>query len=319
MDEPRVSVVIPTFNRADLVLECLASLERQQVPMEIIVVDDGSTDGTGEQITAAHPRVRVPRLERNSGFAIATNTGIRAARAEWVLLLNNDVTLAEDCIARMLAAAAREHADMVAPLILWRDSPEQIYSRGDRVRRNGRPGAIGFRESLRAGISSEEPFGVSAACGLYHRRVFDTVGLLAEDFVAYFEDADLCFRARLAGLRAAVAGDAVAWHIGSASIAGNTWWRSAQCYRNHALLVLRNMPWPLLWKYRRVLRAERRHQFRMMFNAARAKFGAVRAVMLSLRYTAWLLLSLPRAILQRRHIQRLRSVSLEDLDTLLRD
>jgi GT2 family glycosyltransferase len=153
---------------------------------------------------------------------------------------------------------------------------------------------------------------------MYHRRIFDAVGLLEESFVAYFEDADLCFRARLAGFDAIVVPEAVAYHIGSASIADNTWWRSAQCFRNHALLVLRNMPGTLLWKHAGAILRERRHQRRMMFSALRAQFGGAKALAISAYYMAWLALSMPRALAQRRAIQRKQNIHVDALQALLR-
>lgn len=316
---PRVSVVIPTWNRCGLVLECLASLQAQDVEMEIVVVDDGSTDNTAQQVSERVPQVRLVQMAHNSGFAKAANAGIRAAHADWVLLLNNDVTLAPDCLPRMLAAAEREHADMVAPLLLWRDEPEKVYSAGDRIGINGRPEAIGFREDMATLLAQplEPPFGISAACGLYHRRVLDRVGLMEESFVAYFEDADLAFRARLGGFKPMVETGAVAYHIGSASIAGNTWWRSAQCYRNHALLLLRCMPWRLITRYWRSILRERRHQRRMMFSAARAQHGTARALWVCAKYMAWLCASAPRAMMQRARIQALRQVDVDAVDSLL--
>jgi len=313
-----VSVVIPTWNRADLVLECLDSLSRQtHAPSEVIVVDDASTDDTAARVRAAHPHVRVIALENNSGFARAANAGIREAKGDWVLLLNNDVTLDPALLEHMLAQAASTGVTMVAPLLLWRDEPHRIYSAGDRLCANGRPEAIGFR-ALRADFAFDEsPFGVTAACGLFHRSVFEAAGWLEEDFVAYFEDADLCCRARLAGHRAALAPDAVAWHVGSASIQGNTWWRSAQCYRNHALLVVRIFPAALIAKHWRALLRERRHQRLMCFRAARAQFGAWRAAWITLRYACWMLASLPAAWHARRKIQAQRKLRVDDLDALL--
>lgn len=306
---PLVSVVIPTWNRADLVLECLDSLSRQtHAPIEIIVVDDASTDDTLARVHARYPEVALIPRTRNGGFARAANDGVRAAKGTWILMLNNDVTVEADLVERMLARAEESSATMIAPLLLWRDDPQKIYSAGDRIRQDGRPEAIGFRQE-REGFEIAEPaFGVSAACGLYHRDIFDNLGAFEESFVAYFEDADLCFRARLAGHQAAVAMDVVAYHIGSASIHANTWWRSAQCYRNHALLVTRNFPTAVLLRRLPAILRERRHQRAMMFRAARAQFGALHAAWIALHYMAWLAASLPRAVAQRLKIQRLRSV-----------
>ncbi len=313
-----LSVVIPTFNHSSLLRDCLAWLV-PQLPKdsEVIVVDDASTEDIAAALAEDFAMVRVVRLNRNRGFAVAANTGIRATTGEWVLLLNNDVTLAPDCIARMMVAVKENEADMAAPLLLWRDDPTTIYSAGDQICLDGRPEAIGFRTPREGFDFTASPFGVTAACGLYHRRVFETVGLLEESFVAYFEDADLSFRARLAGFRAIVVPEAVAWHVGSASIQQNTWWRSAQCYRNHALLVVRCFPWSLLLRNLDAITHERAHQRGMMFSSARAHGGALMATLVTLRYMAWLAVSLPQAILQRRRIQRCRSITNDDLMQLL--
>jgi GT2 family glycosyltransferase len=313
-----ISVVIPTYNRRDLIERCLDSLALQtHDDIEIIVVDDGSTDATTELVASRYPRARVERLPRNSGFAAAANAGLRAARGAWVLLLNNDVTMEPDCIARMLETAKRTGADIVAPLILWDDDRARIYSAGDRMRKDGRPEPIGFRQPRADFAPPEFIFGATAACGLFRRDIFDTVGLLDESFGAYFEDSDLCFRARLAGFRAALAIGAVAYHIGSASQSGRTWWRSAQCYRNHALLVEKSMPDVLREKQRALIAAERRHQRMRLWTSARAELGTLRAVGVALRYALSLQRALPAARRARTTIQAAARVTPHELDTWL--
>lgn len=316
----RVSIVIPTWNRRDLLAECLQALSAQTLQdFETIVVDDASTDDTAAFVREEYPAIRLTRLESNRGFAAAVNTGILLARGEWILLLNNDVTLAPDCLERLLAGAAAADADMVAPLILWRDEPDRVYAAGDRILPNGRPESIGFRASLDDFQLPARIFGVSAAAGCYRRAIFDTAGLLDERFIAYFEDADLCFRARLAGFKAALVPEARAWHVGSASIAGRTWWRSAQCHRNHALLVLKNIPVALLLRFGPAIFAERLHQTRMLFSSSRAAFGAARA--LAVLAQSWLSLwrRIPGTLWERRHVQRMRRLSVSAVRALLED
>jgi len=315
-----VSVVIPTYNRRDLVERCLDSLALQtHDDIEIIVVDDGSTDGTAELVASRYPHARMERLPRNGGFAVAANAGIRAARGAWVLLLNNDVTMEPDCIARMLATAEQASSDIVAPMILWDDDRARIYSAGDRMRKDGRPEPIGFRQPREGFTPPEFIFGATAACGLFRREVLDTVGLLDESFGAYFEDSDLCFRARLAGFRAALAAEAVAYHIGSASQGGRTWWRSAQCCRNHALLVEKNMPEALRAKHHALIAAERRHQSERLWSSARAELGTLRAVGVALRYALSLKRALPAARRARTTIQAAARVTPDEMDTWLSD
>lgn len=316
---PSVSVVIPTWNRCDLATACLESVARQTyVPHEVLVVDDGSTDDTAVEIGRRFPSVKVLRLERNQGFAVAVNHGIRAATGDFIFLLNNDMTLDPECIERLVATVSRTCAAMIAPLVLWRDRPEHIYSAGDRILTNGRPESIGFR-ALRSGFAPPSfIFGVSAGAGMFSRSLFARVGLLDESFTAYFEDADLCFRARLAGFTAALCPEAIAYHIGSASLTGRTWWRARQCFRNHALLVIKNMPGPVLLRFLPRILRERLHQARRCFSASRAAFGALRALMVLIGASISLWAALPKAVRARYGIQRVRVLSSREVTQLLR-
>ena len=316
--QKRLSVIIPTWNRHDLALACLRSLAEQTFQnIEIILVDDGSTDGTREIVAREFPNVRVVRLPENQGFCKAVNAGLRQATGDLVLLLNNDMTLKADFLEQLVAAADASDAAVFAPLVLWRDDPTTIYSAGDLQRANGRPESIGFRQPREGFSFPKQIFGVSAGAGLYRREVFDRVGVLDDRFIAYFEDSDLSFRARLAGYRAQFVPSAVAYHIGSASITGREWWRTRQCYRNHALLLLKNMPLALVFRHAAPIAAERLHQARRLFSAARAEYGAARAALCL--FDAWLsiLRQVPHTLAERRRIQRMRIVSINDLEASL--
>ncbi len=315
---PALTIVIPTYNGTGLLRECLSSLDIQTFDdFELLVVDDGSEEDIEGFAAAEFPPARVIRLPENKGFAAAVNAGLRETRTDCVMLLNNDMTLEAECIEKLMHALEEGPAAMVAPLVLWKDDPETIYSAGDRIRKNGRPESIGFR-CPREGFEFSEPvFGVSAGAAVYRREVFERCGLLDERFVAYFEDADLSFRARLAGFEAACVPDAVAYHVGSASQHGKTWWRSRQCYRNHALLVLKNMPLGLMIRYAPLILRERLHQARMLLSSARAEFGLVRALFEWVRAWVEIVELLPHALGARRHRMRTRAISDADLAELL--
>ncbi len=314
-----LTIVIPTYNGRDLLRECLASLDAQSFSdFEVLIVDDGSEEDIEAFVAAEFPNARVIRLSQNAGFAAAVNTGLRELKTECVMLLNNDMCLEAECIEKLMGALEDGPAAMVAPLVLWKDEPETIYSAGDRIRRNGRPESIGFR-CPREGFEFSEPvFGVSAGAAVYRREVFEKCGLLDERFVAYFEDADLGFCARLAGFEAACVPDAVAYHVGSASQHGKTWWRSRQCYRNHALLVLKNMPLAILIRYAPLILCERLHQARMLLSSARAEFGLVRALFEWVRAWVEIVELLPHALGARWHGMRTRAISDADLAELLK-
>ncbi len=314
----KISIIIPTWNRSGLVADCLRTLEAQTFrDFEAVVVDDGSTDGTAECVARDFTWARLLRLPENRGFAQAVNAGIAEARGDWLFLLNNDMTLEPDCLERLLAGAEAANAHMAAPLVLWRDTPDVVYSAGDLQCANGRPESAGFRVPRAEFTAPPRVFGVSGGAGLIQRAVFERVGLLDTRFVAYFEDADLCFRARMAGYDAVFVGDAVAYHIGSASLAGRAWWRSVQCCRNHTLLVLKNFPAALLARHAGKVLRECAHQRRRCFSALRTDFGAARALVRTLAVDAALPGLLPHILRERRRAQARRVLTLAALDALL--
>ena len=315
-----LTIIIPTFNRCDLLGECLTSIgEQSGVAIKALVVDDGSTEDVTGYLKKNFMGVRVIRHERNRGFAATVNVGLREVDTPYVMLLNNDMTLEPDCIERMMKAMKELDVDMIAPLVVWKDDPQTIYSAGDRIRVNGRPESYGFRAPRRGFVFPSEVFGVSAGAAIYKKSVFDKIGLLDERFVAYFEDADWCFRARLAGFTAGLAPEAVARHVGSASQSGATWWRTRQCYRNHALLVLKNMPAGLMFRNIISIKLEILHQTRRVISSARAEFGFARALLVWQKAMwEWTLL-VPYALMARFRMRKLRTLSTADIAALLSD
>lgn len=320
MSDPRLSIVVPTWNRRDLVLTCLASIAAQGVSeVEIIVVDDGGTDDAAEAVGAAYPDVRVIRRERNGGFAQAVNTGIAAAQAPLIMLLNNDATLATGCLATLISYMdAHPEIAIAGPLMLMAEEPGRVYAAGDRIRTNGRPESIGFRMAADVVDFSEAPFGLTAGAAIYRRALFDAIGRFDERFGSYFEDADLCFRARLAGFDCALVREAAVLHEGSASIGDRLWRRTRQCHRNHVLLVLKNMPAPLLARHGAAILAEHLCGLGRVFEAARCHRGAVFALRETIRVEAEVICLLPYALGARRAIQRSRTVSGAALARMLR-
>ncbi|MDZ4861566.1 MAG: glycosyltransferase family 2 protein [Candidatus Hydrogenedentes bacterium] len=318
MSELSLTVVVPTWNKVGLLAACLHSLELQSCPPDaIIVVDDRSTEDVQGRIAAAFPRVRVIRLEVNSGFCRAVNTGMRATSGSHVLLLNNDMTLERDCIERLMYAAERSPATLLTPLVLFESQRDVIYSAGDRVRVDGRPESIGHRVSRDVFTLPSRIFGVTGGAALIPREVFDHIGLFDERFIAYFEDADFCMRARLAGFDAALVPDAIAYHVGSASLGGKTWWRSRQCFRNHALLVAKNFPRQVLLRNGAAILRECFHQARMLVSSARSEFGMLRALGIMAGTIGDMLALVPHAARERARIQRTRLISPERVAELL--
>jgi GT2 family glycosyltransferase len=254
--DPGVSVVIPNWNGLRWLPECLRSLAAQTRPaQEVIVVDNGSRDGSLEHLRDEHPGVRVLAQDRNTGFAYAANRGIEAASGEMVALINTDVVLSPDWLQRMAAAlASQPAAAAVAGKMLSIDDPGRIYDAGDVLRRDGACDQRGrFGPDDGRFDAPGEVFGACAGAALYRRAAVIGAGGFDERFFAYLEDVDLALRLRLRGWTCAYE-PATCRHAGEGSsgqLAGGHWPLVA---RNTIVLVVKAFPvrWAGLVVYRQL-------------------------------------------------------------------
>lgn len=217
--EGSVSVIVPCWNGRQWLPELLDSVAAQTVaPGEVIVVDNGSTDGSLQYLRSHHPDVVVIDLGRNTGFAHAVNHGFAAATGSYVALLNTDIVLATDWIARMTAALdAAPGAAAAACKMLQLDQPDRVYDAGDVLRRDGACEQRGrFGRDDGRWDAEGEVFGACAGAALYRRSAVTAVGGFDERYFAYIEDVDLSLRLRLAGWGCRYV-PVVAWHAGEGS------------------------------------------------------------------------------------------------------
>jgi N-acetylglucosaminyl-diphospho-decaprenol L-rhamnosyltransferase len=219
---PRVSVVIATHDGRELLAACLRSLaEQRYAPLEIVVVDGDSSDGTRELLRSEHPNVVVVHASGNPGFAAACNLGVSAALGEYLLLLNNDTTLEPDAIGQLMRVALRSPRRLAAVNAMTRraDLPAVIDSLGNvsGMRGFGAPryaGFVDFGQFARDG----ELFSASFTAVLIPRLAWEAVGPLDERYGYYYEDVDWSLRARMGGLHVLPAPHALVYHEGSASV-----------------------------------------------------------------------------------------------------
>jgi GT2 family glycosyltransferase len=227
---PLVVAVVLNWNRREETLACLDALARSTHPaLQVVVVDNGSEDGTADAVAAAHPRVDVVRSEVNLGFAGGNNLGLARARAlgaEQVLVLNNDVEVEPDTVATLAAAAQRlPRAGALNPKILFADPPGHIWFAGasfdPRRGYNGRQRGYGRPD----GPELDGLWETGRSCGaamLVPRAALDLVGDFDEELFLYSEDTDWSLRALAAGLRLYVVAEARVTHLVSASAGGES-------------------------------------------------------------------------------------------------
>jgi N-acetylglucosaminyl-diphospho-decaprenol L-rhamnosyltransferase len=210
------AVYIPHFNGFARLETALLSLREQTRPIGVVVVDNGSSDGSPELLRERFPDVGLVELERNLGFGSALNRAIAERPADPVLLLNNDVECEPRFVDAMLEAADGG-AEMVAGVLLQEAAPELIDSAGVIADRT----LMGFDylhgEPLAALEGAAPPLGPTGGAALYRLDAFRAVGGFDERIFLYYEDLDLALRLRAAGARCALAPAARAIHAYSAS------------------------------------------------------------------------------------------------------
>ncbi|MCY3802325.1 MAG: glycosyltransferase family 2 protein [Chloroflexi bacterium] len=243
---PKVSIAIVNFNGEALLRKNLPDVLRQDYQdFEIIVVDNGSTDGSVKLLEEEFPEVRVVRLEQNAGFAAGVNRAIESSNGDYVATLNNDARPNPDWLSN-LVTFAEENADfgMIASKMVFDHDPAIINSAGISLDLAG----IAWDRMVgdRGGGPSREIFGPSAGAALYRRRLFDDVGGFDESFFAYLEDVDLAWRARLAGWRCWYVATAAVRHEHSATAIEGSPFKNFHLGRNKILSILKNYPFPQL-------------------------------------------------------------------------
>lgn len=212
--KPLASVVVVSYNGRRYLERCLDALLRQTYAnMEVVFVDNGSSDGSAELVRAGYPAVRVIEAGENLGFARGNNLGIRASRGALVATLNNDTEAAPGWLEALAGAMLADgRVGMCASRMLRMDDPAVVDSTGICVSRSGACWDRGMFERDE-GQFGPEVFGPCAGAALYRRAMLDETGLFDEDFVAYMEDTDLAFRGRLAGWTCRYVPEAVVYHV----------------------------------------------------------------------------------------------------------
>jgi len=216
---PLVAVVVVNWNGKDDTLDCLQSLDKVEYgALKIILVDNGSTDGSVGIIKECHPHIDLIETHDNLGFVGGNNVGMKAALAEgadYILLLNNDTIVAPDFLSH-LVKYLDDHPStgIVGPLIYYHSSPEILWSAGGKVDpTSGDTRMLGMGESqVDLGTISGEMDFVTGCALMIRADVIRQVGMLDERFFAYYEETEWCARVRKAGYEIHIIPEAKIWH-----------------------------------------------------------------------------------------------------------
>lgn len=312
---PLASIIIIAWNNKEHLAVCLSRLLRQiKSDIEIILVDNGSTDGLDLDHIPSSPDVslRIERFSSNLGFAAANNIGARLARSEWIILLNADAYPEPNWLKNLLRAAEQNpEYNFFSSRQIQYHNPTLLDGAGDEYHASGLAWRRFYNRPIAGyGLSQEETFGACAAAAMYRREDFLKAGGFDEDYFSYFEDVDLSFRLRLRGGRCLYVPDAVVHHVGSASAGKLSDFVVYYGHRNLVWTFIKNMPGILFWLYLPMHLAMNCF-FLISFifrGKARAIFRAKRDAFLNIRQT----------FRKRREAQGARTIPIREIHRFMR-
>ena len=242
---PLVSVVVATFNNGDILRTCLQSLLRQDYPnLEIILVDNGSTESIPNILGHDFPTVRYVRIEKNSGFAGGNNCGIEQAGGKYIALLNNDAVADPGWISALVEAGERRpRLGAIGSIVVDGNSPDKLDSFGVGVALDGmsRQAMHGLPASAKD-LMAKDMLAVSGCACLLRAEALKETGLFDERFFAYCEDTDLCLRLVRSGWQVTVIPEARVVHYYSRTGGKFSLLKVYWVERNHFWVALKNYP-----------------------------------------------------------------------------
>ncbi len=320
-------MVVANWNRRELLRACLYSLERQTFrDFEVIVVDNGSEDGSADMAAAEFPAARLIRNSGNRGFCAANNQGIAAARGRFVALLNNDAEADPGWLEALLGAFdLADDIGMAASKILVWENRTTIDKVGHLIYPDGQNRGRGTGEPDRGQYDKlEETAWPDGCAAMYRKDMLECVGGFDEDFFAYADDAELGLRARIAGWRCLYVPGAIVYHHHGSTLGRFAAERMFLIERNRVWLAAKLFPWRLL-----VL-----NPFYVGLRVVAGLYGAVAGsgeagrfagesglillIKCFLRANLAALAGLPRMLKKRAEVSRIRRLTASEICVLLR-
>ncbi len=239
-----VAVVIPNYNGIGFLKECLKSLFFGDLIPEIIVVDNGSADGSAEWVAKQYPQVELICFEENTGFCRAVNAGIEKAETKYVILLNNDTVVDPGFVTALVETIGKDERIFSAGAkMLCLSEPEKIDDAGDYYCALGWAFASGKNKPSTGFNKEKRVFAACAGAAIYRKSMIEELGYFDEAHFAYLEDIDIGYRAQLKGYYNLFAPKAEVLHAGSGA-SGSRYndFKTDLTSRNSIYLIYKNMP-----------------------------------------------------------------------------
>jgi GT2 family glycosyltransferase len=248
----KVVVVIPNWNGVDSLRKCLDSVLAQSLQPHIIVVDNGSVDDSVKVLEAEYPMVEIVRHDVNKGYAGGVNPGFRLAIQrgnQYVAPFNNDAVADKRWLEHLVAKLDHQPSYGIATCKILSIDGGHLDSTGDYYTIWGLPYPRGRGETDTGKYDAQtEIFGGSGGASLYRTAMLKEIGLLDEDFFAYYEDVDLSFRAQLYGWKVVFVPQSRVYHEISTTSRRIKGFFTYQTVKNYPLLFWKNVPAKLLWR-----------------------------------------------------------------------
>lgn len=293
---PEVSVIIPNWNGKHLLKKCLAALEKQSYKdIEILVIDNGSKDGSVEFIKNKYPKINLIELKDNIGFAGAVNLGIKICTGNYMVLVNNDTEADRNFLKFLVQSAkSKKEVGMVAAKILQMGNKNLIDSAGDYIDAVGHANNLGYGKTDNQEFQKgKEVFLVSGGACLIKRKVFESIGFFDETYFAYMEDVDFSLRAQLRGFKAYFEPRSVIYHHHKATSSKFPAFTEYLQYRNMTMTIIKDFPASVFLKDLNWLKI-------ILVNLNTIRFLAINGYLVSALKAEWFVLTNIFSLLKKR-------------------
>lgn len=308
------SVIIPNWNGKHLLDDCLQSLKKQTFKeIEVIVVDNGSTDGSVSFLENKYPWVKIVAFDKNYGFAKAINKGVLESSGEYVIFLNNDTAVDKKWVQELVKCISK-HKDMfsINPKILNFFDHQKIDGVGIEINEVGQARSIGWEQQDTGQFNKEmEIFGATGGAALFRKDIFLKAGMFDENYFMYSEEVDLAFRAQFLGYKSFYCPKAVVYHKHKASSKKRPQHLEYWQFKNMTQTIIKDFPNSILVKNWRWLKIVLIHFNTILYQLKNGFFWP------PLMTEVWLISHLPILLYKRYKIQKAVKVSDEYIEKFL--